>query len=50
MDAAEDQFSLEGNYWLALLCGGARECPEQMVHATDVFEAGGGRLVGWWRE
>ena len=26
--------------WLALLLGGAFECPEQLVHATDVFEAG----------
>ena len=40
VNAAEDERQLEGNYWLALLLGGAFVCPEQMVHATDVFEAG----------
>lgn len=34
---------VEGNYWLARLLGGAFECPEQVVHATDEFDAG--RLV-----
>ena len=40
VNAAADERGLEGDYWLALLLGGAFECPEQMVHATDVFEAG----------
>ena len=39
VNAADDERGLEGNYWLTLLLGGAFECPEQMVHATDVFEA-----------
>jgi hypothetical protein len=40
VNAADDERDLEGSYWLALLLGGAFECPEQLVHATDVFEAG----------
>ena len=36
----DDERHLEGDYWLALLLGGAFECPEDLVHATDVFEAG----------
>ena len=40
VNAADDERFLEGSYWLALLLGGAFQCPEQMVHATDVFEAG----------
>lgn len=41
VNAVADEHHLEeSNYWLALLLGGAFECPEQLVHATDVFEAG----------
>jgi hypothetical protein len=40
VNADDDERDLEGNYWLALLLGGAFECPEDLVHATDVFEAG----------
>ena len=39
-NAADDERHLEGDYWLALLVGGAFECPADMVHATDVFEEG----------
>lgn len=37
---ADERHLEDSNYWLALLLGGAFECPEQLVHATDVFEAG----------
>ena len=40
VNAAADEQRLEGCYWLALLLGGAFECPEHLVHATDVFKAG----------
>jgi hypothetical protein len=40
VNAADDERHLEGDYWLALLLGGAFECPENLVHATDSFEAG----------
>ena len=40
VNAADDERHLEGCYWLAQLLGGAFVCPENMVHATDVFEAG----------
>ena len=36
----DDERDLEGDYWLALLSGAAFECPEDLVHATDNFEAG----------
>lgn len=41
VNAAQDERSLEGNYWLALTATWcAFESPEQMVHhATDAFEA-----------
>lgn len=50
VNAADDERSLEGNYWLAQLLGGAFECPEQMVHATDVFEAGWLVVRAQWYE
>ena len=34
------QWPLEGNYYLALLCGPAYPVPESQVQATDRFEAG----------
>jgi hypothetical protein len=40
VNADADERDLEGDYWLAKLLGGAFECPENLVHATDVFEAG----------
>ena len=40
VNADDDERGIEGDYWLALLLGGAFECPENLVHATDVFEAG----------
>ena len=40
VNAADDERHIEGDYWLALLLGGAFVCPENLVHATDVFEAG----------
>lgn len=40
VNAADDERHIEGDYWLALLLGGAFVCPENLVYATDVFEAG----------
>ena len=40
VNAGDDERDLEGDYWLALLLGGAFECPGNLVHATDTFEAG----------
>jgi hypothetical protein len=40
VNADDDERSIEGDYWLAKLSGGAFKCPENLVHATDVFEAG----------
>lgn len=40
VNAADDERELEGDYWLAKLLGAAFECPEDIVHATDTFEAG----------
>ena len=38
VDASERQ--IEGDYWLASLLGASFLCPEDLVHATDIFEAG----------
>lgn len=40
VNAADDERGIEGDYWLALLLGGAFVCPVNLVHATDDFEAG----------
>ena len=40
VNADDDERDIEGDYWLALLLGEAFACPESLVHATDVFEAG----------
>ena len=40
VNASDDERHIEGDYWLALLLGGAFECLENLVHATDIFEAG----------